>query len=986
VNETKNDWRSATGRTACVIAVALAVLAALHSAAFGADVGLERASKGRVPASARSNAVDSRPAVEFSESKRYAAFSLPLRTGEVPCGPDPVCGPLEIVFIVDTSGSMGDEAAALCTKLPQITADLAAGGITVQAHVLGITETPGRNFACLSTDVVTLLGGNVPGEPTACPFPEGASAYESWGPATAIVAERFDWAPGALRVIVPISDEGPCNGTFPDGCNDPGDDRDSISNAIAVAAQNGVIVSPITGNSSDACVDLLAANLADGTGGQMRHTEDPKNELKAAVAAIVQDACLNFGLCDDGNPCTEDDHCVNGICVGSSIPSCFPCAGDDDCAAQDACEDPYCDEQGICDARANFDAEQFCCNPANGDLQTLDDENTCTDDVCDRATGAVAHAPLPESPCDDGLACTVLDACTATAACAGVDIESVECLIDDDCFGMLCNADTASCACIAEPKLCLTALPGGLGGACYEAGEEIVVNVDLGRGLRTIAGGQFSISYDPTLFDFISADTGDAVDVDSPFANEVIESVDEGEGRVFYVVLIDVAKRCSIDREACFTDGDCSQAPQPQTCEFVSGTVGPAVMATLRFRARAPCTSGDICFIDDNPQTTLLTDDMGDPVDFVPCCAQDLRVAAAAPTVSCPSDAAVNADAGALTAEVRWGPVTANGGCGGTVEMTCTAAHTFPDPSPCTDDEQCGPNATCQDGLCGREIGHLIAQGGLFPAGLSRFECYAADECAQQSQTCSWSVNVSPANVVEVDVELSQVMHPGPLRRCIEFEFFRDCTEEPQTTGQVLNFGLPFDFPGLARRIQLKVPAGIYGCVLARDPWHTLRSVADMEIVGNKYVARFLDDPLFDEGNWLRGGNLDGSNVIDVIDIVRWTTQEGAQLDPDTLSCAPGPTSTLWHADINGDGLVDVIDLEFINRHFLAGDKQGCCSRTLRPLDNEPILQISLKQARYQGLGDLTAADVNGDGLVDLTDLDLIQRGYRAKRITRTPR
>ncbi|MDO8630931.1 MAG: hypothetical protein Q7R41_10600, partial [Phycisphaerales bacterium] len=178
-----------------------------------------------------------------------ACLNLPI--------PDCVPSPVEIVFIMDTSGSMRDEAAELCSAMDGVVAKLNAHGFRIYPTVLGITQSPGGAFSCVSDTVVNRFGDVVPGPLQSCPFVDGSSPHESWGPATALVAQYFPWGAtpltsGSTRIIVPISDEGPCNGN---PCNDPGDDRDSIDNAIAVATapNKHVIVSPIYGTSSDPC-------------------------------------------------------------------------------------------------------------------------------------------------------------------------------------------------------------------------------------------------------------------------------------------------------------------------------------------------------------------------------------------------------------------------------------------------------------------------------------------------------------------------------------------------------------------------------------------------------------------------------------------------------------------------------------------------------------------------------------------------------------
>ncbi len=212
------------------------------------------------------------------------------------------CPPVDIVFVMDTSGSMDGEAAALCASIAQVTADLTALGLTVSSSFLGITETPGGDYACLTDNVLNMLGAPVPGSLPCCP---NLDHYEDWGPATAIVAARFPWTPNAIRVIVPLSDEGAENGN---GCADPGNDRDAITNAIAGANTNDVIVSPITGSGSSACVLTLATDLAAGTGGITFASANP-GDLPGAIEALVLAACESVSDCNDNgiaDLCEED--------------------------------------------------------------------------------------------------------------------------------------------------------------------------------------------------------------------------------------------------------------------------------------------------------------------------------------------------------------------------------------------------------------------------------------------------------------------------------------------------------------------------------------------------------------------------------------------------------------------------------------------------------------------------------------------------------
>ncbi|MEZ4265314.1 MAG: hypothetical protein R3F39_02960 [Myxococcota bacterium] len=93
------------------------------------------------------------------------------------------------------------------------------------------------------------------------------------------------------------------------------------------------------------------------------------------------------GQCDDGDPCTTDDHCAGGLCVGAPR---F-------CGDFDACTADYCDAAGACQ---HVDVGHLCA-----------DQNPCTDDACDRFKGCVY--PPNNAACDDQNACTTGDVCVA---------------------------------------------------------------------------------------------------------------------------------------------------------------------------------------------------------------------------------------------------------------------------------------------------------------------------------------------------------------------------------------------------------------------------------------------------------------------------------------------------------------------------------------------------------------------------------------------
>ena len=188
---------------------------------------------------------------------------------------------------------------------------------------------------------------------------------EDWGPGTAIVADGFPWTEGSIRVIVPISDEDPQDG---DGCF--ASDTDAVNNAIAQAKANDVAVSPIVaelgeGNcdSDDCtCIEPLALELAERTGGAMFLSTDPKADLGSAITELVEMVCR-----------------LSSDCNGNEIPdACEICTGEGGTAGEQCL--PDCNGNGVLD-------ECDLCDDAASGVSGLECSLDCNDngipDECD---------------------------------------------------------------------------------------------------------------------------------------------------------------------------------------------------------------------------------------------------------------------------------------------------------------------------------------------------------------------------------------------------------------------------------------------------------------------------------------------------------------------------------------------------------------------------------------------------------------------------
>ncbi|MCK6547301.1 PQQ-binding-like beta-propeller repeat protein [Myxococcota bacterium] len=157
------------------------------------------------------------------------------------------------------------------------------------------------------------------------------------------------------------------------------------------AQARAVVTSNATKNATVA-VDLFAVGIdppdcEDGNG-----CTDDRFDLD--LERCVHTA--NRAPCDDFNACTSGDTCVEGTCLGES----FSC--DDD----DVCTDDLCDGRQGC-----VHLPSMACG----------DDNPCTADLCDAVRGCTNVAVDDGTPCDDLEQCTIGDICLG-ARCIGVNI------------------------------------------------------------------------------------------------------------------------------------------------------------------------------------------------------------------------------------------------------------------------------------------------------------------------------------------------------------------------------------------------------------------------------------------------------------------------------------------------------------------------------------------------------------------------------------
>jgi hypothetical protein len=262
------------------------------------------------------------------------------------------------------------------------------------------------------------------------------------------------------------------------------------------------------------CDDLVSCTLTDecdGAGacaGTPLACNTPPNAQCWDAAGICTAGTCDYTTkalatpCTDANPCTLDDACnAGGTCVGTQKtcdalpPACVD--GKSRAYSAGACRI----DNGQCDYATDDTACTFGCNDATGNCKADPCLNvTCVtppNGQCYAATGTCSdglctYAPVvPGTSCDDGIACTIDDACDAAHACVGTQMPcatppNTQCwAAAGACTNGVCDypaketgtgcddgdacsegdACTAAHACAGTPKVCAT--PPNL--TCWDA-------------------------------------------------------------------------------------------------------------------------------------------------------------------------------------------------------------------------------------------------------------------------------------------------------------------------------------------------------------------------------------------------------------------------------------------------------------------------------------------------------------------------------------
>jgi hypothetical protein len=452
---------------------------------------------------------------------------------------------------------------------------------------------------------------------------------------------------------------------------------------------------------------------------------------------------------------------------------------------------------------------------------------------------------------------------------------------------------------------------------CYDggAGSTVTVYIHMSDLKDYVVGGQFFMEYDTAVLDFISADPGDL-----PFSVEVHEDVDEIAGTIDYAV----------------------GAPGGDP-----GTALDTDMAVLTFTAlNQTCDTADLIRFRPHEPPTRLTNDYGDEIAVLKNDLGAISIDGQSPFITAPLPVEVNADAGVCTAAITVPPLTAVDTCSGIASIVNDYTGTS-DAS------------------------------GTYPSGTTPVLWIVTDNCGNRSKIIQ-DVTVNPVNDLVLDIELDSV-HEPVVTRCITFELFEVGCGSSVVVDQELTF-----FSGLVVAATVEVPCGNYECITARDRLHTLRQIdddGDFGISGTIYVADFTSGGSTDDS--LLSGNLNDDGWIDIFDYgvfaLLFSTDYGTG-DTDCVTLSP-------HSDFSGNGLVWIEDFTFIQVQFEEGAEPDCClgpapmrGQWRRPTalyHDGPVTRVSVGELRRRGLDELIAADLNGDGWLDVRDMEAFMSGAR---------
>jgi len=234
--------------------------------------------------------------------------------------------------------------------------------------------------------------------------------------------------------------------------------------------------------------------------------------------------------------------------------------------------------------------------------------------------------------------------------------------------------------------------------------------------------------------------------------------------------------------------------------------------------------------------------------------------------------------------------------------------------------------------------------GSTFPVGTTTVTCTATDACGNAS-TSTFDVTVTATNAVDVVVEL---VGSDPTTRCIHFV--------PDSCSAVTDVPLTFSGGSPAVAVAtIEIPCGVWTQLCAKDQQHTQWDESPLSISGAKYVATMTLT--------LEGGDTDDDGDIDINDVTLLLSQFGG-----TASAGGCPfDGSTRDADFSNDGAIGSEDYSFLTANWLTSTSCSCFLPDGRGDGPRVERWIPVRDAIS------ARADVNGDGRVDVHDVELFE-------------
>jgi hypothetical protein len=250
---------------------------------------------------------------------------------------------------------------------------------------------------------------------------------------------------------------------------------------------------------------------------------------------------------------------------------------------------------------------------------------------------------------------------------------------------------------------------------------------------------------------------------------------------------------------------------------------------------------------------------------------------------------------------------------------------------------------------------------GMFPVGVTTLEWTATDETGNVAQHVR-TITVHDYQLLDLDVGFTSHQKGASLRT-----FRVSAGAHVQLVSDVLMPRWSGSTPSTASvtSIQLPVAAG-YPCIAVKDTAHSISATAVPQIVGTRYKAAVT----LKQGDTPNASSTQGDDKVDISDFSVFVANIGS------------PVATNAPSNFNGDTEINTADFASISiNFFLRGDTCGGAAHD----GSAPLSRISVKELRRQGLGHAAVADFNGDGWVDVRDIQIYMQGGQVHSTLHAP-